>query len=87
MNDHDEIMQRLDGIENKIDGNLSRPYQIDEAAKYLGVSRGHLYKLTCQSKIPFYKPNGKRIYFKKSELDNWIYSKRSVPMKEVRSHV
>jgi hypothetical protein len=26
--------------------------------------------------IPFYKPNGKKMYFKKIDLDNWLNSKR-----------
>ena len=49
-----------------------KPITIDEAAKYLGFSKSYLYKLTSNGKIPHYKPSGKIIFFKKSELNKWI---------------
>ena len=33
----------------------------EEAAKYLGVTTGYLYKLTMRKKIPYYKPFGNKI--------------------------
>ena len=44
----------------------------EETASYINQSRSHLYKLTSQGLIPRYKPNGKKIYFKRSELDEWV---------------
>ena len=35
----------------------------DEAAKYMGVSKSYLYKLTMRQQIPHYKPMGKMCYF------------------------
>lgn len=43
-----------------------------EAAQYLDLSESSLYKLTSESKITFHKPNGGKLYFKKSDLDNWM---------------
>lgn len=43
-----------------------------EALVYLDVSSSFLYKLTSKKEIPFTKPNGGKIYFKKIDLDNWI---------------
>ena len=48
----------------------------DEAAKYLGVSKSYLYKLTMQQKIPHYKPLGKMCYFNRQELEQWLQSNR-----------
>lgn len=45
----------------------------DEASKILGMTKSYLYKLTHAHKVPFYKPNGKMIYFKRSELESWIF--------------
>ena len=42
------------------------------AANYVGSSLSQLYKLTCKSKIPYYKPQGKMVYFAKKELDEWM---------------
>ena len=45
-----------------------------EAAKFLSLSESALYKLTSKKGIPFYTPGGKIIYFRKSELEYWIFS-------------
>ena len=44
----------------------------DEAAKYVGLSKNNLQKLTSAGQILHYKPNGKQIYFHKGELDRWL---------------
>ena len=43
-----------------------------EAAEYLGLKMGGLYDLTKKKKIPFHKPNGKRLLFRRDELDAWV---------------
>lgn len=42
-----------------------------EASAFLGISMANLYKLTSIKAIPFYKPT-KKLYFKKSELMDYI---------------
>ena len=44
---------------------------VKEAAEFLRISVGYLYKLTYIKAIPFYKPK-KKLYFKKSELATYI---------------
>jgi excisionase family DNA binding protein len=46
-------------------------YSIKEIADYLGISKGTLYKMTKQNKIPFYKV-GKLIKFDRSEINAWV---------------
>ncbi len=41
----------------------------DEAAKFTGLSKSYLYKLTSQQRIPFFKPTGKLVYFDREELE------------------
>ena len=53
---------------------------LEEAALFMGISRSTLYKMTHSSAIPFYRPNGKLIYFEKSELLAWM---RRRPLVEV----
>ncbi len=55
----------------------------DEAAKYLGVSKSYLYKLTMQQKIPHYKPLGKMCYFNRVELEQWLQSNRIATEDEI----
>lgn len=45
-----------------------------EAAKYLRIELPTLYALTSQRKIKYTKPNGCRIYFRKSWLDDYLDS-------------
>lgn len=45
---------------------------IDEAAKYMGISKSYLYKLTMLRKIPCFKPNGKMFYYNRLELERWL---------------
>jgi excisionase family DNA binding protein len=44
----------------------------DEASEFLNLSKSYLYKLTSSGQIPHYKPQGKMLYFEKSELENWL---------------
>ena len=48
----------------------------DEAARYLGISKSYLYKLTMERKIPHFKPMGKLCYFNRHELEAWLQTNR-----------
>ena len=48
----------------------------DETARYLGISKSYLYKLTMGQKIPHYKPMGKMCYFNRQELETWLQNNR-----------
>jgi len=49
---------------------------LEEIADYLSISKSAVYKLTSKKEIPFYIPGGKKIYFKKEEVDDWIERSR-----------
>lgn len=56
---------------------LSKPVlNLEEACEYLGVSKSYLYKLSSANKIPSYKPNGKKLFFSREELDEWLLQNR-----------
>lgn len=69
------ISDRLERIENLL---LSQKNVLtfDEVAAYTGLSKSYLYKLTSRSDIPFYRPNGKQLYFNKDEIDSWLLRNR-----------
>ena len=54
--------------------NTKEIFSVDDAIKYLQISKSCLFKMTSNKEIPFYKPGGKKIYFKKSELDEWVFN-------------
>ena len=44
----------------------------EEASRFLNLSTSYLYKLTSGNLIPHYKPQGKMLYFEKTELEAWL---------------
>lgn len=82
----EEILKRLEIIEKHVlDRNLilKNVLNFNEASTYLELSHSHLYKLTSAGAIPFYKPNGKKIYFNRVELDTWLLRNRSTTQEEI----
>ncbi len=60
---------------------------MSEAAEFMGLSISYLYKLTHWNKIPYYKPSGKIVYFKKEDLEDWMLQNRSTTEKEIEAIV
>lgn len=46
---------------------------IEDVALILNLSTSQIYKLTMTGEIRFYKPHGKKIYFKRSDIDEWVF--------------
>ena len=59
----------------------------NEAAVYLEVSHSHLYKLTSTGTIPAYKPNGKKLYFNRQELNKWLLTNRQTSLSDIEEEV
>lgn len=55
---------------------------IEDVALLTGISKSHLYKLTCTKQIPFYKPNGKYVFFDRLEVENWLKQNRVITKEE-----
>jgi excisionase family DNA binding protein len=56
-------------FEKKVDNE--EVFDIEGATTYLSISKGTMYRLTMGREIPHYKV-GKRLYFKKEDLNTWI---------------
>jgi excisionase family DNA binding protein len=54
---------------------LKEMLTIGEAAQYM-VSKSSFYKMNVNSEIPTYRSDGKRVYLKCSEINNWMTSRR-----------
>lgn len=64
-----------------------KPLSFKKACEYLGISKSALYKLTHLKKIPYYKPNGKMIYFIEDELQEWVFRNRIKTNNEIQKEV
>lgn len=49
-----------------------------EASLYLSLSIHYVRRLGREKEIPSYKPNGKCMYFKVEDLDNYLLSNKRV---------
>ena len=76
-----EIINKLKEIINEAmmnNRNIVKPHiDVYDAAEYLNLSVHYIRKLTSKKVIPHRKPMGKKLYFIKSELDEWIFNSRS----------
>ena len=81
-----KIIERLERIEKLLVEQQTLQKQVlnfNETCQYLELSQSHLYKLTSTGAIPHYKPNGKKIYFQREELDHWLLRNRMDSQDEI----
>jgi len=80
------IIKKLESIEKMLNEQNMLKKEVlsfNETAIYLEVSHSHLYKLTSTRAIPSYKPNGKKLYFNRAELDQWLLSNKQTSSDEI----
>lgn len=56
---------------------------LEECAEYTGLKKSTLYQLTSQKKIPHFKPNGHRIFFRRADILQWLQSNRIATADEI----
>jgi excisionase family DNA binding protein len=56
-----------------------------EGCKYCDISESSMYKHTSNGTVPYYKPHGKLIYFKREDLDNWMLQNRHSTSEELEN--
>lgn len=78
-----ELDERTARIERYTLLAAKRVFNLDEAALFLSLKKSYLYKLTSTNQIPFYRPNGKLVYFEKADLENWLRSNRVSSSEEI----
>lgn len=84
------ILSKLESIEKMLyEQNMLQKevLNFNEATVYLEVSHSHLYKLTSTGTIPAYKPNGKKLYFNRQELNKWLLSNRQTSISDIEEEV
>ncbi|MFD1631065.1 helix-turn-helix domain-containing protein [Pseudopedobacter beijingensis] len=56
---------------------------IEEFCRYTGFSKSFAYKLTSTKRIQFSCPNGKLIFFKKTDVDAFLLSNPMSSMEDI----
>jgi len=77
--------KRLTNIENLLSISKS-VLNIDEVCILTGLSKSHIYKLTCWGKIPYYK-QAKHLYFDRIEIENWLKINRFKTLDELNREI
>lgn len=80
------VLERLQTLEGKISELALSQRDVltfQQACRYTDLSPSHLYKLTSQCRIPHSKPQGKRLYFDRKELDRWLLQNRVMTQDEI----
>lgn len=64
----------LDNLQKLLSSSASKNVMtVADVARYLDITEYTIYKMTRNGKIPFKKlENGKRVYFLRDEIDEWI---------------
>lgn len=79
------IAETLSRIEKYIIIGTKNVLTLDEAAILLGVQKRTVKQMVADSIIPVYKPNRRAVYFKKSELEEWMLQNRIKSQTEIES--
>ena len=70
-----QMQERLNRLETAMElsgiAGVRRMLTTEEAASFLGMTLDGLHGLTRKKLIPYYKPNGKNMYFDVEELIAW----------------
>lgn len=82
------ILNRLNAIEDLLrtlmkndkgavllTASLPNVINLNQAAEYVSLSKSAMYKKTAERTIPHFK-QGKKLYFKRSELDDWLTAQK-----------
>ncbi len=69
------VKEALEKYFGKVIDLHKQTLDIYELSKYINLSPSYIRKLVSQGKIPRSKPWGKRLYFNKLEIDQYIASK------------
>ena len=75
------INERLKNIESLLTCQKN-VLNLDEVCSLTGLSKSHVYKLTCWGKIPHYKQS-KHLFFDRVEIENWLKTNRFKPSDEI----
>ena len=73
-----ELLQKQGKRLDEIEGLLKLSKQVlnlNELCLLTGLSKSHVYKLTCYGKIPFYKQS-KHLFFDRTEVNAWLKQNR-----------
>lgn len=83
MTDLKELNEKLDLILQYSVLSAKEMLTVNEVSLLTGLEINYIYRLTSNKEIPYYKPNGKQIYFSKKEIEKWLKRGRVLTNDEI----
>lgn len=78
----DRMLQLLDKFESQ-NYMLKDFFTIEEAARYLNLSKSTVYKMTSRGELGCYKPNSKTAFIARKDVNNWIQGNKQLSESEL----
>lgn len=79
------ILEKLNRIERLIVNSTKEILNVEDLINYTGYKRSYIYKLVHNNILPFSKPNGKTLFFEKTEIDAWLLQNKSKSISQIES--
>ena len=77
------ILEKLNRLERLIVDSAKEILNVEDLINYTGYKRSYIYKLVHNNIIPYSKPNGKTLFFEKSEIDTWLLQNKSQSISQI----
>lgn len=83
-----ELEEKIDEVIRLLTSNNQKQIlTLKECAEFIGLSESYVYQLTSKGEIPCYRPNGKKLYFNRTEIEGWLLRNRNKTNDEIVSEV
>lgn len=73
---NEEILAKLDRIEQLTLMGAKDVLNIEDVAAYTGFTKGYIYRVISRGDLPHYKGGGKCVFFRREDVNAWLLSKR-----------
>ena len=77
------ILEKLNRLERLLVDSTKQIFNVDDLINYTGFTRSYIYKLVHKNVIPYSKPNGKFLFFSKSEIDAWLLQNKRQSVSQI----
>lgn len=82
----EQIKQELQTIKEYCLLGAKNVLTLEDVVLLTGLTKQHIYKLTHNRVIPYYRPNGKNLYFDRSEIEAWLKQGKVSTLDEMRQN-
>lgn len=76
MDNTKEMIDLLHQIKRNTELAAKKVLTISEVSALTGITKGTLYRMTSEKRIPHYKNNGRLLFFDRTEIEQWCLTNK-----------